>query len=173
MAWMEGLRELNDSTVESILEYWEGYIPGCRMNQAARNRGKSLVRRFGSKEVCAAMDIAAEQYLKFDENGNAILPSAENAWHKIAGICRVRRNEKQEPDMQELYYIRGIIRNRLSGGYFCAYKAMSALKAARASGVELSKLGEIARNASSWTKFCCLLEEAGVGAGGALCDSEK
>jgi hypothetical protein len=61
-----------------------------------------------------AMDIAELQYLEFDSRHQCTTDSAENAFGKVPAICYVNREAPQERD---IYYIRGILRKRVSG-YF-------------------------------------------------------
>ncbi len=70
---------------------------------------------------------------------------------KIPGICRVEREGKKDPALKEIYYIRGILRKRLS--YFDEGRALQWLKAARSWGVSLDELREIALEVRSWTQF--------------------
>ena len=77
------------------------------------------------------MDVAAEQYLGFQDDGSVTSESWEKAFGKIPGICRVERASKDDPDLKDIYYIRGIVRNRLDGRYFDNAKALEWLRAAR------------------------------------------
>jgi hypothetical protein len=155
MAWMEGLRELNDSTVKGLIEYWEGYIPGSKVSPVGRIEIKKLARKFDIKEIYNAMDIAAENYLKRKDSGDVTPQLANEAFSKIRTICNIKRADKDNPELKDLYYIRAIMRNKTKerGGYFCGYEAMSVLRAARAGGVELSKLLEIAKRERTWWHF--------------------
>lgn len=53
--------------------------------------------------------------------------------------------------MRELYYIRGIARNRT--GYFNDGWAIQLLKAARSWGIGIEELRDVALSCSSWTNF--------------------
>lgn len=156
MVWMEGLRELKESAAECIIEYWQGYVVGLKVHQTARNEIKKLARKFDIKEIYNAMDIAAENYLKSEDGGKVTLQSANEAFNKIRTICNMRRADKENPELKDLYYTRAIMRNKTEarGGYLCGYEAMNFLHAARVGGVELSKLIEIAKQERTWWKFC-------------------
>jgi len=54
--------------------------------------------------------------------------SVENAWKKSAAFVGYRRLEKTQPDFSRLYYIRGILKNRLS--YLNEGQAIALLKEA-------------------------------------------
>ncbi|MCH8822097.1 MAG: hypothetical protein IH984_01190 [Planctomycetes bacterium] len=99
------------------------------------------------------MDVAAEQYLKYQDDDAVTSESWETAFDKIPGICRVELASKEDPDLKQLYYIRGIIRNRLEGRYFDNAHALEWLRSARSWDVPLEELSVIAKRVSSWTRF--------------------
>jgi hypothetical protein len=102
-------------------------------------------------EILHAMDVAAEQYLEFGNTGLVTQASWEEAFNKIPGICRVTLASREDPDLRELYYIRGIARNNC--GYFNPGEAMELMKAARSWGVPLEELRRIAIHSRNWTRF--------------------
>jgi hypothetical protein len=153
MAWMEGLRDLRDEAIHRVCDYWHDLAPGYTVNENGRNNLQKWLRKFSVEEVCHGMDVAAEQYLKFEEDGTVTSESWELAFDKIPGICRVERASEEDPDIKELYYIRGIIRNRLEGRYFDNAQALEWLQAARSWDVPLDDLRDIAKHCTSWTQF--------------------
>jgi hypothetical protein len=108
------------------------------------------------------MGIAADQYLRFTDEGTVTEESWEHAFGKIAGICSVERETKDDPALRELFYIRGIARNRCA--YFKNREAMDLLKAAYSWDISLEWLREVARTCRSWTHFtatiCDAIDEA-------------
>ena len=153
MSWMEGLRDLKESALDRVAGYWHDLAPGFTMNQNGRNNLQKWFRKFNVEELCHAMDIAAEQYLRFEDDGNVTSESWEEAFAKIPGICRVKRASEEEPELKDLFYIRGIVRKRLDGRYYKDHEALDLLKAARSWDVPLDELRAIAKRVSSWTQF--------------------
>ena len=153
MAWMEGLRDLKDAVAERVSSYWHDLAPGYTINEDGRAGLQKWIRQFSVEEVCHAMDVAAEQYLKYQKDGTVTSKSWEHAFAKVPGICRVERASEDDPDLKDLYYIRGIIRKRLDGGYFDNSQALELLQAARSWDVPIDKLRAIALRASYWTHF--------------------
>jgi hypothetical protein len=153
MAWMEGLRDLKDEALEKICKYWHDLAPGWSVNDNGRKSLQKWIRKFPIDEICRAMNIAAEQYLEFQEDGNVTSESWEHAFAKIPGICRVEGASKENPDIRELYYIRGIVRKRLAGGYYRDDQALQFLQAGRSCGIPLEHLRAIALGVKSWTQF--------------------
>lgn len=153
MSWMEGLRDIQDETTSRVASYWYELAPGFTMNQNGRNKLQKWLRKFTIEEVCHAMEIAAEQYLRFTDGKAVTEDSWDEAFRKIPGICRVEHASKTEPDLKELYYIRGIVRNRLDGRYYKAPEALDWLKSARSWDVPIEELRNIAKRITSWSQF--------------------
>lgn len=153
MAWRNGLRDLKDAAVDRVGDYWHNLTPGYTVNQNSRNDLQKWLRKFSVEEPCSAMDVAAEQYVKFQNDGTVTSESWGRAFGEIPGICHVERASKNDPDLEELYYIRGIIRTRLEGRCFDYAEALDWLRSARSWDVPLDELRAIVKRASSWTQF--------------------
>ncbi|MFQ5413284.1 MAG: HNH endonuclease [Phycisphaerae bacterium] len=159
IAWREGVRNLRHETVDRLCTYWTALAPGWRVNGNGRNKLKQWLRRFPSDELLHAMDIAAERYLAFDAAGKPTSDSWALAFSKIPGICRVARESRRDPDVRQLYYIRGILRNRIHERIDEAH-VLDRLKAARARGVSVDRLRTIAIRATDWPAFARDMESA-------------
>jgi len=161
LEWKQGLNALKEDTITELCHYWEGLAPGFTVNDNGRRNIQKWLRRFQLDEILHAMDVAAEQYLAFADTGVVTDTSWEEAFGKIPGICRVERASKEDPDLKELYYIRGIARNNCSS--FNATEALDLLKAARSWDVPLDELRQVALQARSWTRFrndiCDIIDE--------------
>jgi hypothetical protein len=105
------------------------------------------------------MDAAATNYLEFTKEGTVTQESWEKAFSKILGVCRVNRASKKDPDLKEIYYIRGIVLNRIPG-YYDDAKALQYLKNARSWGIPLEELADIARSVRNWSGFTNAIGEA-------------
>jgi HNH endonuclease len=111
--WQKELLNLDDQVIDQLSEFWSEQVRGFKLNENGIKGLKKLRRRFEVNEIMAAMKIAAEQYLRYEEEGKPTKDSVEQTWKKVGGICNMRRQEQQNPDVKRLYYIRGILRNRL------------------------------------------------------------
>ena len=152
MAWKKGLKDLKEDTLGEVCSYWHDLAPGYVVNDNGKRNLSKWLRNFSLEEVIHAMDIAAEQYLNFEEDFTVTAKSWEKAFSKIPGICRVERESKEDPEIKDLYYIRGIARNTCRY-YFDNAKALELLKIARSWDVPMLELRDIASRATSWTKF--------------------
>lgn len=159
MAWREELRNITEETVDRLCSYWDDLAPGFTVSESGRNKFKQWIRKFSLDELMHAMAIAAEQYLEFKKTGSVTPESWDTAFSKIPGICRVERASKDDPDIKELFYIRGILRNKIQY-YYNDSEALKWLKVARSWNVPMEGLRQIAHNSTSWTKFMNAITKA-------------
>lgn len=151
MQWREGLRDIQTDVVTRIADYWHQHAPGYSCNAVGRSKLKNLLQRYSIEEICDGMDTAASAYLVFKEDGHVTVESWERAFATIPGICRVKKLSKTDPDLQGLFYIRGILRKRL---FYCnETKAMQYMKNARSWGVEMDEIMGAAKTVRNWTQF--------------------
>jgi hypothetical protein len=153
--WKEALGNLKEDVIERLAEHWSKLVPGYHLNENGRQKLKKLVRKFDLEEILEAMQIAADQYLVFKQ-GKPKEESVENAWGKVSGICHTRREDQSKPYLRELYYIRGILRNRLL--YLNETSLMELLEEAVHAGADLDSVKTLAKRCSSWSKFVNELE---------------
>jgi len=159
MEWQESLRDLNQDVVSRLCDYWHELAPGYVPNDNGKNNLRKWLRKFSVEEIMAAMAISAEAYIEYKDDGRATSESWEKAFAKIPGICRVERASKEDPELKDLYYIRGIARNRCDY-YFNNAEALEMLKVARSWDVPLEELRQIACSIKNWTNFRKKIYEA-------------
>ena len=148
--WQEGLKDLKDSAIDKLCEHWGELAPGFSVTDNGKKRLKKLVRDFPLNEIFEAMEIAAEQYLHFDDDGDVTEESWDLAYGKIGGICRIRKAEEEKPYLKDLFYARGILRKRV---YVNERYIMELLENAVKAGAETAWLIQLAKNCRNWTKF--------------------
>jgi hypothetical protein len=96
-----------------------------------------------------AMRTATDQYLQVHD-GKVTHESVEQAWSKVAGICRVRRTEHSKPYIRDLLYVRGILRNRI---YVNERNVMALLEDAHLAGISIDYLKDASKTCRNWTEF--------------------
>lgn len=158
MQWRESLRDLDHEAVDRLADYWSKHTPGWHVNEHGKRSIKKWLQTFNVEAICTAMDAAATSYLDFDADNKATAESVGLAFDKVLGICRVNKASEKEPDLKQLYYIRGILRNRIPG-YFNDSMALQYLKNARSWEVELEDLNAVARAVKNWTGFTTAIGE--------------
>ena len=159
MQWREGLRDLKGETADRLAGYWNNLAPGWVVSDAGKRTIEKWLRNCSVSEITDAMDTAADTYLDFTNDGTVTEKTWELAFGKILGICRVRQDSEEDPDLRQLLYTRGIVRNRLDGYYYDNVKALQLLMDARNSGVPVDRLDKIARAVRNWTEFRNEIEE--------------
>jgi transcriptional regulator with XRE-family HTH domain len=155
----EGLRSVLLEAVDRLCSYWEVYTPSWSVNENGRRTLHKWLRTYSLEELIHGMDVAATQYLRTDADGRITGDSWEIAFFKIQGVCRTERALKDEPDLRELYYIRGILKNKCAG-YFDKPQALKNLRIARSWGISVNELNEIALQTQNWNHFIKLLSNA-------------
>jgi hypothetical protein len=156
LAWRDELNQLDEIPPLELAKRWS-QLTGCTFSETGKKAIKKLIKRFGFDEVAAAINIAADQYLERDGDGNVTFESALLAFDRIGGIAKVERLERLEPGTRQIFYIRGILRNRLS--YCPEWKALAVIKNANKSGVALEIIEQLSKEARSWTNFCEMVEQ--------------
>ena len=156
--WMQGLQDLKDQAVDHLADYWSDLAPGLIPNDTGRRNIKKWLRKYSLQEITKAMDVAAEQYLKFKQDGEVTAESWEKGFSKIPAICQVERDSKEDPDLKELLYIRGIVRNKCQN-YFDNPECLEWLKAARSWEVPMTELRQIALRTRYWSHFVQMMED--------------
>jgi hypothetical protein len=159
MQWREGLRDLTLVAVDKLSDYWSDLAPGFSPNENGRKTIKRWLRQYSLDEILRAMDISSEQYLETDGEGQVTGASWELAFSKIPGICRVDRESVENPDLKELFYVRGIVRNKCEHNYD-ASDCMEWLKAARSWDVPMQELRSIALQIRHYGHFSELVSNA-------------
>lgn len=153
--WQKGLLELDSEVVAQLADYWGELVPGYHLNENGHKSLKKLNNRFEISDIMQAMKLATDQYLEYDSEG-VIHESVNKAWSKVPGICSNKLREKENPDLNRLYYIRGILRNRVS--YCNEAKAIQLLKEAVEYGAQIESLEELTKDVRNWTQWRSTLE---------------
>lgn len=156
MAWQRELQNLGELQLDQLSEFWSELTDPFSLNEKGRSGLRKLIRRYGLDEVAEAMRIATDQYLEFDDE-KPTHKSVERAWSKVGGICSVRRSEETNPNIRELLYIRGILRNRLA--YLDERYALTLLEQAVDLGAEIERLKQQAREVRNWSQWRDEIEE--------------
>ena len=150
MQWQQGLKDLKESAIDKLCGYWHELASGFTITDNGKKRLRELVRNFPLNEIFEAMDIAAEQYLQFNDDGDVTEESWDLAYGKIGGICRIRKAQEEKPYIKDLFYTRGILRKRV---YVNERYIMELLENAINAGAETSWLIQLAKNCRNWTEF--------------------
>lgn len=151
--WRQTLRDFDDSSAREIAAYFENAAE-CEVSDTGIKNIIKMLKRFSYAEILEAIDAAVSQYIKegSDEEVN-------HAFSMIPRICSVKKRQQETgEDISHLFYIRGILRNRLS--YCNEHLALATLKDADLLGVDELELRDIALESRSWTEWRRIMQEA-------------
>jgi hypothetical protein len=147
LEWRNALKDIEGDQLSVVLEAWSKAAPGWNLTDTGKKKARALLRKHALSDVLDAIDRAAEQYLRADEDGKLTSESVDNAWLKVGGILRVSALPE---DQRRLFYIRGILRNRLR---YVAADAVAEMQRALDAGVPVDEIQDAAKSCSSWTAF--------------------
>lgn len=156
MDWQRELAKLDDYAIEQVANFWAELVPPYILNDNGKRSLEKLLKKFSLDQVLEAMRIATKQYIEFVDK-KPTQESVEKAWSKIGGICALKKFDKNNPEMKEIYYIRGILRNRLS--YLNEGLALGLLKKSVSLGANLESLKEFAIEVKNWSTWRTAMEQ--------------
>jgi hypothetical protein len=151
--WRKGLDELETNKIDLVAQrIAEKFLyDGCSVNEYGRIQISKWLSKFSLDEILNAIDISASQYLTFSDqkpDGD----SQTKAFHYVPRICGAKRVEAKKPHMSDAYYIRGILRKRLS--YVNEGMVIADLDYAfHVANVNPEYIKRVAKDARSWTQF--------------------
>lgn len=148
LAWHKSLATAKDFEIDSFVAHWASMVQPFKPNQLGIDDAKKWLRKFSLHDLLTSSEIAVSQYMRRDDR---YLPTSESvnlAWSKIPGIARISKLPSAERD---LYYVRGILRNRLD--YVNEAEAMELLTDALDCGVDTDALKSHARQVETWKNW--------------------
>ena len=161
--WQADLANMEESYVDGLASFWDNLVPGWSVSESGRDDIRKLRRTFTTEDIMEAMKTAT-QYIIY-ESGKVTSESWSAAWSKIGGICHINKAELDKPGLKRIYYIRGILRNRLR--YCDEDKALSLLKAAVNLSASIDSLEEYAKSVNTWSQWRDGIEKFLANPGGA------
>lgn len=165
MEWHRSLMDLDIEIIEELSTFWDELVPCYSLNDHGVKSLKKWLRRFNINEVLEAMRISTSQYLKYDDHSDdptrPTHESVEKAWSYVPKICANKRRIKNKPYLPDLYYARGILRNRLS--YVNEHVSIQVMEKAVLAGMSTDDIQDIATQVTSWTQFKQIMEEVNNG----------
>lgn len=144
--WRDELNLIEKETVDYLEEYivaTKQYANG--VTDYGRDHLTKLVKKYGLEVVIDSIDKAFSQY-----------EDLQRAFNKIEAICYYTENPMEEWE-QTVYYIRGILSNRLS--YINRYKVLEKLQEAYHEGIELDDLKMLSLEVKTYTEFMTTVDE--------------
>lgn len=151
MDWRASLKDMDNDVVETLVDEIEALMNTREVNEQGERSVRKWFKKYGYTLLSECIERSAEQYLKFDDEGNCEDQSAQKFFSMIPRIAANKMKFGDDPDMARLYYARGILRNRLN--YCNDQDAINYLIAANEVIGDPEELVEIAKEVKNWTKF--------------------
>lgn len=156
MEWREELITLEEEKIKFFTEKWKE-LTYSTVNNNGIKHVKRWMKRYDLNLLLDCMEISLNQYGVYGDDGYLTDGSVEKVFDMIPRIAANKLKEDDEPYLGDLYYIRGILRNRLH--YVNEYKALEYLKLAHLEvGISIDSLKEFAKEVKNWTEFRVTIE---------------
>ncbi len=154
LEWQAALSSLEDEKLEHIRSLF-GEKTGYDLTEHGRRRIGKVLRQHPFGRVLEALEAATEQYLEPKTGGRGYTNESVNkALCYIGRICGVMRDSEQRPYLRDLYYMRGIYRQRI--GFHSGdnkRQVFDLLEDAHLSGVPLEVLHKVVCMCRNWDSF--------------------
>lgn len=153
LEWRKGLQKLNDDEVNAVEEIFTRRC-GKGFTDSGKNIIRKLLKKHTLQNVLECAETSLNQYLKFENN----IYTNESVMKSFNYISRIlsMNSKNLSDDEKKLYYIRGILRNRI---YVNEIQAMNLLKNSLKNGYPIDRLMEYAKIVRNWTTFREHMEE--------------
>jgi len=156
LEWRSGLSDIRNQSVIAISKAWSENLKGCySLNEEGKRTAHKLLKKYSLSDILEAIESATSQYVIF-ENGTPTHKSVDTAWEYVRRICGCKRMYEEKPWMKDVFYLRGILRNRIS--YVDERRAKELLVSAIELNADISSLKNLVLTVSTWTKFRDTLE---------------
>lgn len=149
--WRESLNNLDDDIAQKIADYF-GSQANCDVNETGLKKIKQWTKKFTYQQILEAVELSVNQYVKKGTNDET-----NKAFDMVPRICAAKKRQAETgEDLSHLYYIRGILRNRV---YCNDQVAIQLLKDANELCIADSELKEIALTSANWTEWRETMQE--------------
>lgn len=147
--WRDELKGFDSEVAQSVADYFEQSIQNqAQVNETGLKNINKWLKRFEVNELLQAIDDLNPIYTK-DQN--------LDAGAMFANIPKVANFNRKGDLEKSAYYIRGILKNRIS--YVDYQKSLAWLVEALECGVDEEELKDLAKSVKNWTQFRTAMEE--------------
>lgn len=155
--WHMSLSCVDDEAVIGLERLWWKSlgVDGKCLTADGQDELRRLAKRIGYELTCRAIVAAAGKFLlSGEQRDDDCLDEAFSSIGKIGGVMKAAADD---PGVERLFFIRGILRKRIV--IYSERGCIAFLKDARAAGVCVDFMEEAAKRCRSWTQFRTEVEE--------------
>lgn len=149
ISWRDGLQSFNDDVADIVIEKINELMKPFSVNDNGKRIVIKWIKKFQIAEILDAIEFSAEKKI----NGMAVTSDmADQFFNYIPKIATIKR---KPPEEQKLFYVRGILRNRI---YVNEKHVMNLIRGWVHFGGDIDELIEVAKNIPNWSSFRMLVE---------------
>lgn len=151
MEWRESLMSIEQEQINFAMTRWSDLLKDeYKLNENGIKTLRRMLKKYGLNNVLDAFDTAVDQYLEFSDD-KPTKDSVGTAWTKVERILSFNKTSEKKPYLKDLYYMRGILKNRLN--YVNPHIAISLLEKAFLAGASKESMNGFVRNVRNWSDF--------------------
>lgn len=156
MQWREEMMSIEEEQLKFACDKWSELLNReYKLNENGISSMRRILKKYGLNDVLDAIETSIYQYTKYKDN-KLIKESVELAWENVEKILAFNKRTEKKPYLKELYYMRGILKNRLA--YIHPFYAINLLERAYLAGASLESMHDFVRSVRNWTNFTYELE---------------
>jgi hypothetical protein len=150
--WKQELSKIGDKQIDIITDRFHE-LASYTINDNGRKKIKSWIKKYPISELYDCVELACDKYLE-NTGDNIKQESAEKAFDYIPKIAYWRKQEKENPLLSDLYYIRGILKNRIYFNKANYYKVVDVMQEyIEVDGVSVDDIKDLAKQVHSYNRF--------------------
>ena len=147
--WQKELLNVDEMAVEGAAEYWSKVAEPYTLSEKGKSTLRQILKQFTLNEVLEAIKASASYFVM--EDGEPTVESVELSISKISAICATRKRVAEKPHLQHVYHVRNILKRNT--GYINDKMFFPLMEDVHGSRTDWDFVKNVARTASSWTKF--------------------
>ena len=150
--WQEQIRDIQDIEIQTIVDHINRLAPGWSVSEGGEMHVRKWLKKHTAEMIMECADAMFDEYATWDADaGKVTQASWQKSFSKIPVVAAVRERCKEKPYLKDLFYIRGILRNRLS--YIDLSEAIDMLERAHTAGAGIDRLREFSKTVPNWSDF--------------------
>jgi hypothetical protein len=147
LQWRQGLKGIKEAELESVCAAWGEAASGWHLNDTGKAEVAKYIKKYGVAKVLDAIEEVRVAYITPEADGKLTANTVGLAFSKLAGFLRMHGLPEDE---RRLYYVKGILRNRLN---YVPYDVIKHLQIGLQAGISVESMEFEAKHTTSWTRF--------------------
>ena len=156
LKWREELTKIDDSEVNAYEAEFQSHSSHT-FTDTGRDVSKRFIKKYGLQLMLDSLDASFSTYAKYDSDGKMTAESISKVFDMASRIAYHKQHDDLDSSMQNVFYCRGILRNRLS--YIDEHKSVEYLKLLFENGDGFEDVKDYCCHVKNWTQFRTDMEE--------------